>query len=161
MVGWLISILNRGVFVICGLFYLFFVIVILFGSDLEYYWFIYQVQKYFLISNDWIFWLCIEIGFGNGFGNVDQILFYDNYYVGGFGLIWGYEDCLLGLCEMQFFYDFGIVRVIGGNLLMEGSVEFIFLMLFVKDLCLFCIMFFIDVGNVFDMYCEEYEFEFD
>ncbi|WP_461430776.1 outer membrane protein assembly factor BamA [Ketobacter sp.] len=159
--GWSISTLNRGVFATRGSSHSLSATVTSPGSDLEYYRLTYQAQKYFPISNDWTFRLRTEIGFGNGFGNADQIPFYDNYYAGGFGSIRGYEDRSLGPRETQSPYDFGTARAIGGNLLTEGSAEFIFPMPFVKDSRSFRTMFFIDAGNVFDTHREEYEFEFD
>ena len=132
------------------------------GSDLHYYKLNYVAQKYFPITNDWVLRLRSDLGFADGYGNDDKVPFYEHYYAGGFGSVRGYEDRSLGPREIQSPLDFGSERAIGGNLLVEGSAEFIFPMPFVKDKRSFRTMFFIDAGNVFDTHRkEEYGFEAD
>lgn len=160
--SWSISTLNRGVFATRGSSHTVSGQVTVPGSDLHYYKLNYVAQKYFPITNDWVLRLRSDLGFADGYGNDDKVPFYEHYYAGGFGSVRGYEDRSLGPREIQSPLDFGSERAIGGNLLVEGSAEFIFPMPFVKDKRSFRTMFFIDAGNVFDTHRkEEYGFEAD
>ena len=160
--SWSISTLNRGVFATRGSSHTVSGQVTVPGSDLHYYKLNYVAQKYFPITNDWVLRLRSDLGFADGYGNDDKVPFYEHYYAGGFGSVRGYEDRSLGPREIQSPLDFGSERAIGGNLLVEGSAEFIFPMPFVKDKRSFRTMFFIDAGNVFDTHRkEEYGFEVD
>ncbi|RLT92660.1 outer membrane protein assembly factor BamA [Ketobacter sp.] len=160
--SWSISTLNRGVFATRGSSHSVSLQVTSPGSDLEYFKSTFQSQKYFPLTQDWTLRLRSELGYMDAYGADDTPPFYENYYAGGFGSIRGYEDRSLGPREIQSAYDFGDPRAIGGNLLVEGSAEFIFPMPFVKDNRSFRTLLFIDAGNVFDTHRkEEYGFEVD
>lgn len=148
--NWTISTLNRGVFATRGSSHTVSLQVTSPGSDLEYYKTNLQSQKYFPLTQDWTLRLRSELGYMDSYGNDEVPPFYEHYYAGGFGSIRGYEDRSLGPREIQSPYDYGSPRAIGGNLLVEGSAEFIFPMPFVKDNRSFRTLFFIDAGNVFD-----------
>ncbi len=151
-ISWRISTLNRGVFATQGSSHSVSAEVAVPGSELEYYKLKYEVQRYFPMTDTWTLRLRSDIGYGDGYGNNQELPFYENYYSGGFGSVRGYEDRSLGPRETQSPYDSGRLRAIGGNLLVEGSAELIFPMPFVKDSRSFRTLFFLDAGNVFDTY---------
>ncbi len=158
--SWSISTLNRGVFATRGSSHTVSGQVTVPGSDLQYYKLNYVAQKYFPITQDWVLRLRSDLGYSDGYGDDEKVPFYEHYYAGGFGSVRGYEDRSLGPREIQSPFDPGSPRAIGGNLLVEGSAEFIFPMPLVKDKRSFRTLFFIDAGNVFDTdRKEEYGFE--
>lgn len=73
------------------------------------------------------------------------LLFYENFYVGGINLVCGFEDNILGLCEVIRGYLDG--QLLGGLLKIVGLVEVYFLCLF--DSLLVCVLVFVDFGNVY------------
>lgn len=62
-------------------------------------------------------------------------------------IIFGFDECG---CYIDLDQDF---EVFGGNILIIGGVELLFLLLFVKDQCQLCIVLFWDVGSIFDIDC--------
>ncbi len=148
--SWTYSTLNRGVFATRGSSHTVSSEVTVPGSELEYYKLTYRGQRYFPINDTWVMRLRGDLGYGDGYGEEKVMPFYENFYSGGFGSVRGYDDRSLGPREIQSPYDYGRERAIGGNMLVEGSLEFIFPMPFVKDNRQFRTLFFIDGGNVFD-----------
>ena len=158
--SWRISTLNRGIFATKGSSHNVSTEISLPGSELQYYKLNYEVQKYFPLSQQWTIRLRGDIGYGDGYGDDEELPFYESFYGGGFGSIRGFQDRSLGPRETQSPYDGGRLRSIGGNLLVEGNAELIFPMPFVKDGRSFRTLFFFDIGNVFDTYRPD-EFGFD
>lgn len=148
--SWTYSTLNRGVFATRGSSHTVSSEVTVPSSDLEYYKLTYRGQRYFPLSEEWVMRARSDIGYADGYGEEEKVPFYEHFYSGGFGSIRGWEDRSLGPRETQSPYDYGDLRAIGGNLLVEGSLEFIFPMPFVKDNRQFRTLYFIDAGNVFD-----------
>lgn len=148
--GWSYSTLNRGIFATRGSSHTVSTEITVPGSDLEYYKVTYRGQRYFPLSESWVLRARGDLGYGGGYGDEEIIPFYEHFYAGGFGSVRGYEDRSLGPRETQSPWDLYRARAIGGNLLVEGSLEFIFPMPFVKDNRQFRTLFFIDGGNVFN-----------
>ena len=148
--SWNYSTLNRGVFATRGSAHSISTEITLPGSELQYYKVSYNGQRYFPINDEWVMRARTDLGFSNGYGKQDGTPFYENFYSGGFGSVRGFQDRSLGPREIQSPYDTASARAIGGNLLVEGSLEFIFPMPFVKDNRQFRTLFFVDGGNVFD-----------
>lgn len=148
--SWSYSTLNRGVFATRGSSHTISSEVTVPGSELEYFKLTYRAQRYFPVSEEWVMRARTDVGYGDGYGEEPVMPFYEHFYSGGFGSIRGYEDRSLGPRERQSPYDYGEPRAIGGNLLLEGSLEFIFPMPFVKDNRQFRTLFFLDGGNVFN-----------
>ena len=148
---WTESTLNRGVFATRGYSQSLALEASLPDSQIEYYKLNYQAERYFPLTNRWTLKLNANIGYGDGYGGDDKLPFFEHYYSGGFGSVRGYEDRSLGPRERQSpDDDFGDPNAIGGNLLVEGNIEFIFPVPFVKDKRSIRTLFFIDGGNVFD-----------
>lgn len=148
--SWAYSTLNRGVFATRGSSHTISSEVTVPGSDLEYYKLTYRGQRYFPLTETWVLRARSDIGYGDSYGEEPVMPFYEHFYSGGFGSVRGFEDRSLGPRETQSPYDYGRARAIGGNLLVEGSLEFIFPMPFVKDNRQFRTLFFLDGGNVFN-----------
>lgn len=66
------------------------------GSDLEYYKLTYNAQVFFPITQAWVVRLRTEIGYGDGYGNVEELPFYQHFYAGGFGSVRGFKSNTLG-----------------------------------------------------------------
>lgn len=148
---WSESTLNRGVFATRGYSQSLALEASLPDSQIEYYKLNYQAERYFPLTKIWTLKLNANIGYGDGYGDDEKLPFFEHYYAGGFGSVRGYEDRSLGPRERQSPSDtFGDPNAIGGNLLVEGNIEFIFPVPFVKDKRSIRTLFFIDGGNVFD-----------
>ena len=124
-------------------------------SELEYYKLNYRGQIYFPLTDIWTLRFRTDIGFGDGYGDDDTLPFFEHYYAGGFGSVRGYRDRSLGPREQQSLEDFGSPDPFGGNLLVEGGVEFIFPIPWVKDKRSIRTMLFLDGGNVFDTHRDD------
>lgn len=175
------------------------------GSDLEFYKLVYKGQYFLPITTNWILRFRGELGYGDGYGNTDNLPFYENFFAGGFGSVRGFESNTLGPRSTpgeiyridrpvtkidgngisteiggEDGQDFGYVvrngkiivdpinnrdpRPFGGNVLMEGSVELLFPLPFIKDQRTLRSAFFIDTGNVFSSSCSSRQsncFDFD
>ncbi|MFV0476388.1 MAG: outer membrane protein assembly factor BamA [Parahaliea sp.] len=66
------------------------------GSDLEYYKLSYRGEIYFPLGRDWTLHFRTELGYGDGYSDVDGLPFYENFFAGGFGSVRGYESNTLG-----------------------------------------------------------------
>lgn len=161
------------------------------GSDLEFYKLTYNGQIFVPISDEWTFRLRAELGYGDGYGNTDELPFFENFYSGGFGSVRGYKSNTLGPrstpaklynvrqaisavngsgnpSDSEDFLSYyteldgttlstsqvrGDPDPFGGNVLVEGSIELLFPLPFIKDRRSVRSAFFIDAGNVFSSNC--------
>ena len=160
-ISWSRSTLNRGIFADRGASQSMAAEVSVPGSDLQFYKFIYNGERYFPITNNWTLRLRTELGFGGGYGDTPSLPFYEHFYGGGFGSIRGFENSTLGPRSTPpldsegnpvYFRDRD-GDPFGGNLLVEGTAELIFPMPFVDDNRQFRPAFFVDAGNVFNTNC--------
>lgn len=86
------------------------------GSDLEYARISYNGQMYWPITQDlrWVVALRTNLGFGLGYGDTDDLPFFQHYYAGGLssgGVVRGFEENSLGpqsTAGYQYLTDFGI-----------------------------------------------------
>ncbi|WP_444923079.1 outer membrane protein assembly factor BamA [Microbulbifer sp. DLAB2-AF] len=154
------------------------------GSDLEYYKFIYTGQYFRPLTKSLTLRLRTRLGYGDGYGDLDQLPFFENFYAGGFGSVRGFKrntlgprstpainyiprDCATvdGVITQECYQvdnngDLvttlpGEADPFGGNILVEGSAEVIFPLPFIKDQRSLQSAFFVDAGNVFDTSCDE------
>lgn len=149
------------------------------GSDLEYFKLDYSGQYFFPLTNDLTLRFRTQLGFGDGYGDNEELPFFENYYAGGFGSVRGFEKNSLGPKsssalsyrtvrgpngEAYYLVDGNTLEAaavdpdpdpFGGNLLVEASIELLFPMPFIKDQRQMQSAFFIDVGNVFDDSCTD------
>lgn len=164
------------------------------GSDLEYYRLTYNGQLYVPISNSFTLRFKTELGYGDGYGNLDKLPFYEHFYAGGFSSVRGYRSNTLGprsspadvyrisqaataidsngnatalSAQAAYVLDPATGKLVvdtaaslgdeadpfGGNVLMEGSIELLFPLPFVKDQRSVRSGLFLDAGNVFSTSC--------
>ncbi|QLC74176.1 outer membrane protein assembly factor BamA [Pseudomonas sp. LPB0260] len=160
-VGWSESTLNRGVLATRGHSQSLVFETTVPGSDLSFYKVDYRGQIFKPLSNTYTLRLHTELGYGDSYGSTARLPFYENYYAGGFNSVRGFDDNSLGPRSTpskgtnpgtQFDPDQDPLPF-GGNVLVQGGVELLFPMPFVKDQRSLRTALFWDVGNVFDTNC--------
>ncbi|MEX2366533.1 MAG: BamA/TamA family outer membrane protein, partial [Pseudohongiellaceae bacterium] len=95
-VSWSKSTLNRGLFPTVGnqqSLQLQFTVP---GSDLEFFKVNYFNDMYIPVIGEWIVHTRLQLGYGDGYGDTEQLPFFQNYYAGGLGTIRGFERNTLG-----------------------------------------------------------------
>ncbi|WP_226702553.1 outer membrane protein assembly factor BamA [Microbulbifer elongatus] len=90
------STLNRGILATRGASQRASVEIALPGGDLEYYKFIYTAQYFRPLTKDLTLRLRTRVGYAEGYGDTDQLPFFENFYGGGFGSVRGFERNTLG-----------------------------------------------------------------
>jgi len=100
-IGWTHDTLNRAIFPTSGWQQRFSALATVPGSDLEYYKTTYKHQMYFPIAKDLTFRLHGEAGYGDGYGDTDELPFFENYFAGGTGSVRGFKNNTLGPRETR------------------------------------------------------------
>lgn len=114
------------------------------GGDLQYYKLRYKNNMYFPLSSDLTFALKGELGYGEGYGDTEELPFFQNFYAGGIRSVRGFRANTLGVKEDD--------QPLGGNLMVTGGAEVIFPVPFMKKtLKSFRLSAFADFGNVYDV----------
>ncbi|WP_066965355.1 outer membrane protein assembly factor BamA [Microbulbifer sp. Q7] len=90
------STLNRGILATRGASQRASVEIALPGGDLEYYKFIYTGQYFRPLTKDLTLRLRTRLGYAEGYGDTEQLPFFENFYGGGFGSVRGFERNTLG-----------------------------------------------------------------
>jgi outer membrane protein insertion porin family len=172
-IGWSESTLNRGVLANRGHSQSLVLETTLPGSDLSFYKLDYRGQIFAPISDNYTLRFHTQLGYGDSYGSTAELPFYEHYYAGGFNSVRGFEDSSLGprstpsaVRDANGNLIFNQVdskgRVtdpdqdplpFGGNVLVQGGVEMLFPLPFVKDQRSLRTALFWDVGNVFDTNC--------
>ncbi|MBB1126398.1 outer membrane protein assembly factor BamA [Thiospirillum jenense] len=88
------------------------------GSDLQYYRLNYRSQHYIPLTRRFTFSLRTDIGYGDGYGDTEQMPFFENFYAGGPNSVRGWKANTLGPREATGEYD-----PVGGNFKLGGSFE--------------------------------------
>ena len=152
--GWSTSTLNRGVLPTRGSSQSLSLSVTVPGSSLSFYNIDYSGQFFQPITERNVLRFHTQLGYGDGYGSTHGLPFYEHYYAGGFGSVRGFEDGSLGPRSTPHKDDWDDDRyAFGGNVLIQGGVEWIFPMPFVKDNRSIRSYAFMDVGNVFSTNC--------
>lgn len=112
------------------------------GGDLNYYKLDYDARWFIPLTERWTFMLKGRLGWGDAYGNTDELPFFENFFAGGPRSVRGYEENTLGPED-----EFG--RAIGGNFLVVGNAEVILPLPFLDDLKSVRVTGFFDVGNVY------------
>ncbi len=164
--GWQKSTLNRGVLPDRGWSQNLALEVAAPGSDYLFYKATWNGQRYFPVTRRWVVRTRADLGFGDGYGSDLVLPFYENFYSGGIGSVRGYESRSLGprsptLLSVQAGTVDPDPDPIGGNLLMEGSMELIFPTPFAPQSRSVRTFLFADAGNVFQTEQINNLFEFD
>jgi outer membrane protein insertion porin family len=100
-IGWTHDTLNRAIFPTSGWQQRLSALATVPGSDLEYYKTSYKHQMYFPIAKDLTFRLHGEAGYGDGYGDTDELPFFENYFAGGTGSVRGFKNNTLGPRETR------------------------------------------------------------
>ncbi|WP_281647923.1 outer membrane protein assembly factor BamA [Parendozoicomonas sp. Alg238-R29] len=122
------------------------------GSDLTFYKLNYRGQYFRPLTKSLTLRLATRLGYGGAYGSTSELPFFENFYGGGFGSVRGYKDNTLGPRTRQ---ADGEYDPIGGNVIVESSVEVLFPLPFIKDQRQLRTSVFFDVGNVFDTDCSD------
>lgn len=151
------------------------------SSDLEYYKLTYNGQLFVPLTDSLTLRFHTELGYGDGYGNVDQLPFYLNFFAGGYSSVRGFETSSLGprgtpawIYRTMYNADgtLGYERInganrydiysadaiqksqpIGGNVMVTGSMELLFPLPFVKDQRSLRTALFVDSGQVYSTNC--------
>ena len=115
------------------------------GSGLEYYKLTYQQQRFIPLTRELTLGLKGNLGYGDGFGDYEQLPFFENFFAGGVRSVRGFEDNTLGPKDSD-------GDPIGGAFLMVFNAEVIFPIPFVDDAKGVRLSAFFDMGNVFEDY---------
>lgn len=183
--GYSINSLNRAVFPSKGSRHSYGVDIGTAIGDLEFYKATYDFDYYFPITNDgWIFSIRGGLAYGDGYGDTEDLPYFQNFYGGGSSSLRGFETNTIGPRDIQRFrttqsvpspipgagsttiilpseYDrlyLGRYSV-GGNARFLNSYELIFPTPFIEDTTNIRTSFFVDVGNVWDTKFDPSRFE--
>jgi outer membrane protein insertion porin family len=115
------------------------------GSGLEYYKLDYEQQRYLPLTRELTLGLKGRLGYGDGFGEFDQLPFFENFFAGGVRSVRGFEDNTLGPVD-----SYG--DPIGGAFLVVFNAEVYFPVPFADDAKGVRLSTFLDVGNVYEDY---------
>lgn len=164
-IGWSESTLNRGVLANRGHSQSLVFETTVPGSDLSFFKVDYRGQVFKPLSDTYTMRFHTQLGFGESYGSTSDLPFYEHYYAGGFNSVRGFKDSSLGPRstpsrgqaitgnEGTAFDPDQDPLPFGGNVLVQGGVELLFPMPFVKDQRSLRTALFWDVGNVFDTNC--------
>jgi outer membrane protein insertion porin family len=94
--SWKWSNLNRGLFPTAGAQQSLSFDLAIPGSDLTYYKIGYKADYYIPLDFDWSIRFRTELGYGDGFGDLNQLPFFKNFRAGGVGSVRGYRSSSLG-----------------------------------------------------------------
>ncbi|WP_298634221.1 outer membrane protein assembly factor BamA [uncultured Umboniibacter sp.] len=186
-VTWMQSTLNRGILANRGYRQSLVFSATTPNSDLSYYKVNYEGQIFQPLTSFLTLRLHTRLGYGNGYGDLDELPFFENFYAGGLGSVRGYNRNVLGprTSSAEYYAGQQVINsdgfgegtlvnangqlvtqlsgtsqrtnAFGGNFLVTAGAEFIFPTPFVKDQRSVQSSFFIDTGNVFSTSCENGE----
>ena len=151
------------------------------SSDLQYYKLTYNGQIFVPLGDAFTLRFHTELGYGDGYGNMDQLPFYLNFFAGGYSSVRGFESSSLGprgtpatiygtvygdgtnlgyelLGSDGHYYTYSASEIqhaqpIGGNVMVTGSMELLFPLPFVKDQRSLRTVMFVDSGQVYSTNC--------
>jgi outer membrane protein insertion porin family len=115
------------------------------GSDLEYYKIDYLQRRFIPLTRELILGLKGNVAYGDGFGDYEQLPFFENFFSGGVRSVRGFEDNTLGPRASD-------GDPLGGAFKVEFSSEVIFPIPFLEDNKGMRLSAFFDIGNVFEDY---------
>ncbi len=145
-IGWVHDTLNRAIFPTKGGQQRISVLTSLPGSDLTYYKLGYKHQHYFPLSSDVTLRLLGEIDHGDGYGDTDELPFFENYFGGGTGSVRGFRNNTLGPRDRL--ADGTPNRPLGGSTKMIANTEVFFPVPFLSDMKSLRMGVFFDAGTI-------------
>jgi outer membrane protein insertion porin family len=115
------------------------------GSGLEYYKLDYEQQRFLPLTRELTLGLKGRLGYGDGYGDYQQLPFFENFFAGGVRTVRGFEDNTLGPEDSD-------GDPIGGAFLVVFNAEVFFPVPFADDAKGVRLSTFLDVGNVYEDY---------
>jgi outer membrane protein insertion porin family len=112
------------------------------GSGLQYYKLGYDQRRYVPLTKDLTLSMHAQLGYGDGYGDYDNLPFFENYFAGGVRSVRGFEDNTLGPTDSK-------GNPIGGSVQVVGGAEILFPIPFVEGTKSFRLGTFFDIGNVY------------
>jgi len=89
------------------------------GSDLTYYKASYKNRQYLPITDTLTFSINGELGYGDAYGDLERLPFFENYFSGGIRTVRGYKSYSLGPRDSN-------EDPLGANMMVLGNVELLF-----------------------------------
>lgn len=120
------------------------------GSTAEYYRLTYDFSKLWPISRAIVLQTTASLGYGDGYGNVKELPFFENFFVGGTNSIRGFRDNTVGPRATA--QGSTVLQPIGGAVKTVGNIELIFPTLFKSESTR--VSAFLDFGSVFAKYSD-------
>ncbi|WP_263078874.1 outer membrane protein assembly factor BamA [Endozoicomonas sp. Mp262] len=124
------------------------------GSSTTFYKLIYRGQYFQPLTQSLTARFATRLGYGGAYGGTSDMPFFEHFYAGGFGSVRGYKDNTLGPKAKEDKVDNADWNSMGGDVVVEGTVEVLFPLPFVKDQRSLRTSVFFDFGNVFDASCD-------
>jgi len=118
------------------------------GLDLDYYKLNYKNLIYIPLTRKLTLSFNLELGYGDGYNDLDELPFFENFFAGGVRSVRGFEDNTLGPRDEL------TNNPLGGAFKTVGNVEIIFPPPFVPDSKSLRMSGFFDIGNVYENYDE-------
>ncbi len=115
------------------------------GSDLEYYKLNYKGSSYFPVTENVTFALKGGISTGDGYGDTDDLPFFERFFSGGISSVRGFENNSLGPRDSN-------GDSAGGDFVVNARAELLFPVPFAQDVKGLRMSAFIDGGNVYEDY---------
>jgi outer membrane protein insertion porin family len=140
--GWSHDTRNKAFFPDRGVFQRLSASVVLPGSDLEFYKLSYKHQLYYPLTRSTTLKLNGELAYGDGYGDTEDLPFFEHFFAGGVRSVRGFEDNSLGPRDSS-------GDPFGGNARVVGNVELLFPMPFNADQKSVRLGAFFDAGNVY------------
>jgi outer membrane protein insertion porin family len=112
------------------------------GSELEFYKVDLRVQQFVPLTNLFVFHAKADVGYGDGYGDFDNLPFFENYFAGGTRSVRGFEDNSLGPRDSD-------NDPLGGSFRTVGNAEILFPPPFMTETNSVRLSTFFDIGNVF------------
>jgi outer membrane protein insertion porin family len=144
-ISWVHDTFNRAIFPNKGAQQRLSAVVMIPGSDLDYYKVGYRQQRYFPLAKDFTFKLNGEVGYGGGYGSTHALPFFDNYFMGGTGSVRGFKNNTLGPRDSNGY-------PLGGSSKIIGNAELFFPVPFMTETKSVRLGTFFDVGSLNDTF---------
>ncbi len=139
--GWTRDTLNRAVFPSKGGQQRLSALIAIPGGDLTYYKVTAKDQHFFPLAKNLILRLKGEVAYGDGYGDTNNLPFFENFYAGGVNSVRGFQDNTLGPRDSN-------GDPFGGKFKFTTSAEIFFPVPFLEDLKSVRIGAFVDAGMV-------------
>jgi len=144
-ISWVHDTFNRAIFPNKGAQQRLSAVVMIPGSDLDYYKVGYRQQRYFPLAKDFTFKLNGEVGYGGGYGSTHALPFFDNYFMGGTGSVRGFKNNTLGPRDSNGY-------PLGGSSKIIGNAELFFPVPFMTETKSVRLGTFFDIGSLNDSF---------